>query len=601
MIGGDLKTWTAVLIATAVVGGVVRLALRRRSASAGTRGPSWRFASLIGLQILGGVLLHLTLFPPSLGTAPGRLVIATRGTPPTLRGSGDVLVALPEAELAAGAIRVPDLGSALRLYPEVGRLRIEGQGLKPRDQFPLDRPAEFVPSPAPHGLVDLTMPRPVAPGTGFTVAGEVGALASGVVELLDPAGAVVDRAEVTAGRRFALSSGTRAAGLALFELRLKTASGRPVERIEIPVEARVQRQPRVLVLAGAANPEIKYLRRWAQDAGIALSVEIDVGGGALLGDPPTPLTRASLADIDLVVVDDRRWETLSPGARAVLDAATRDGLGLLLRPTGPLSATTRREWADLGMTTSGGGDIGAFRPGGSGSSPALELNRYDLIKAEREGVPMIRDEAGAALAAWRSRGQGRVGLWIVADSYALALTGHADRHGAFWSELFSTLARPDESLGARLNGIARSGERAVLCPVTGQVRIIDPEGLESRPRLDPATGPTTGPTTGPAACAAYWPRLSGWHRVLGGETETAFYVHPADAAPSLAHSANRQATLDLVQAAVPRGMHRVSSTPGSPWPWAASLLAVLGLLWWLERRSPASPGTPPRRPSGSGT
>jgi hypothetical protein len=578
MIGGDLETWTAVLIATTVVGGVVRLALRRRSVSAGTRGPSWRFASLIGLQILGGVLLHLTLFPPSLGTAPGRLVIATRGAPPTLGASGDLLVALPEAELTAGAIRVPDLGSALRLYPEVGRLRIEGQGLTPRDQIPLDRPAEFVPSPAPLGFIDLTMPRPVAPGAGFTVAGQVGALASGVVELLDPAGAVVDRANVKANQRFALSAGTRAAGLALFELRLKTASGRQVERIEIPVEARVQRQPRVLVLAGAANPEIKYLRRWAQDAGIALNVEIDVGGGAHLGDPPTPLTRASLADIDLVVVDDRRWETLSPGARAVLDAATRDGLGLLLRPTGPLSATTRRGWAGLGMTTSGGGDIGAFRLGGSGSSPALELNGYDLLKAEREGVPMIRDEAGAALAAWRPRGQGRVGLWIVADSYALALTGHADRHGAFWSELFSTLARPDESLGARLNGIARSGERAAVCPVTAQVRIIDPEGVESRPRLDP--------TTGPAACAAYWPRHSGWHRVLGGETETAFYVHPADAAPSLAHGANRQATLDLVQAAVPRGMHRVSSAPGSPWPWAAGLLAVLGLLWWLERRSP---------------
>ncbi len=574
---GDLQIWTAALIAVAVGGGVVRLALRRRSAAAAARGPAWRFATLVGLQILGGVFLHLTLFPPSVGTSPGRLVIATRGAPPTLSATGDVLVALPEAGAAPGAIRVPDLGTALRLYPEIGRLRIEGEGLAPRDQIPLDRPAEFFPSRAPRGLIDLTLPDPVAPGARFSVSGQIGALKSGAVELLDPAGSVVDRAEVKAGQRFALSAASRAAGLALFDLRLKDAAGRRVEHIEIPVQTRAQRQPRALVLAGAASAETKYLRRWAQDAGIALSVEIDVGGGARLGDPPTPLTRAALAEVDLVVVDDRRWETLSLGERAALGGAAQDGLGLLLRTTGQLSDTTRREWGALGMAIVGGDDARAFRLGGSARPAALELNRLGQVQTARDSVPMIRDAAGAALAAWRPRGQGRVGLWIVADSYALTLTGQGDRYGELWSELVSTLARPGEPTGVRLDAIAKPGERAVLCPVSEQVRVIDPEGVESRPRLDPATGP--------AACAAYWPRRSGWHRIVDGDVEAAVYVHPADAAPSLAHSANRQATLDLAEASAGREAGAVMAAPGSPWPWAASLLAVLGLLWWLERRS----------------
>jgi len=575
---GSLQAWTAALITAAVIGGVVRLALRRRSASAGLRGPSWRFATLVGLQILGGAFLHLTLFPPSLGTSPGRLVVVTRGAPPMLHASGDVLVALPEAGATPGAIRVPDLGSALRLYPEIGRLRIEGEGLTPRDQIPLDRPAEFIASRTPRGLIDLTLPAPVAPGARFSLVGQIGALKSGAIELLDPAGAVVDRAEVKAGQRFGLSAATRAAGLALFDLRLKDAAGRQVEHIEIPVQTRAQRQPRVLVLAGAASPETKYLRRWAQDSGIVLSVEIDIGGGVRLGDPPTPLTRAALAGVDLVVVDDRRWETLSPGERAALGAVAQDGLGLLLRPTGPLADTTRRQWTALGMATVGDDDARAFRLGGSALPSALALNRLGMVQTGRDSVPMIRDAAGAALAAWRPRGQGRVGLWIVADSYALALAGHADRYGELWSDLFSTLARPGEPMGVRLDGIARPGERAALCPVTGQVRVVGPDGVESRPRLDPATRPT--------ACAAYWPRRSGWHRVVDVDVDAAFYVHPADAAPSLAHSANRQATFDLVEAAAGRGTWAVASAPGSPWPWAASLLAVLGLLWWLERRSP---------------
>ncbi|WP_419255310.1 hypothetical protein ACN2C6_07700 [Caulobacter sp. ErkDOM-YI] len=574
---GDLQIWTAALIAVAVGGGVVRLALRRREAAAATRGPAWRFATLVGLQILGGVFLHLTLFPPSVGTSPGRLVIATRGAPPTLRAAGDVVVALPEAGAAPGAIRVPDLGTALRLYPQVGRLRIEGEGLTPRDQIPLDRPAEFIPARAPSGLVDLTLPGPVAPGARFSVAGQIGALTSGVVELLDPAGAVVDRAEVKAGQRFKLSASSRASGLALFDLRLKDTAGRLLEHIEIPVHSRAQRQPRVVVLAGAPSPETKYLRRWAQDAGIALSVEIDVGGGVRLGDAPTPLTRATLAEVDLVVVDDRLWETLSIGERAALGGAARDGLGLLLRPTGQLSDTTRREWTGLGLANVGGDDARAFRLGGSALPAALELNRLGLVQTGRDAVPMIRDAAGIALAAWRPRGQGRVGLWIVADSYALTLSGQGDRYGELWSELFSTLARPGEPAVVRLDAIARPGERAALCAVTQQVRVIDPEGVESRPRLDPATGP--------AACAAYWPHRSGWHKIVDGEVETAVYVHPADAAPSLAHSANRQATLALVEAASGRGADALVAAPGSPWPWAASLLAVLGLLWWLERRS----------------
>jgi len=564
---GRLELWVAALVVLATLGGILRTVQRRRSAA--DRGPVWRFCALIALQAAGGALLYLTLFPPPLGDAPGRLVVATHGAKPTARAPGDVLVALPEAGPLPGALRLPDLASALRRQPELGRLRIEGDGLTRRDQIPLDRPAEFAPSPPSRGLTELTLPASIVPGGRFLVTGQVGDAA--IVELVDPAGGVADRAAVAANGRFRLSAAGRASGLALFDLRAKDTAGRVIEHIEVPVETRAPRPPRVLVLAGAPSAETKQLRRWAQDAGVALTLDIAVGGGVILGDSPAPLTRASLAAVDLAIVDDRRWETLSPDARSALAAATREGLGLLLRPTGPLSAATRRDWGALGMSTTGDGEVRAFQLGGPVD---LELNRYDVAQVGELGPPIIRDKAGAPLAAWIPRGQGRVGLWVVADTYSLALAGHADRFAELWSDLLSTLARPGDQPGAHLVGIARVGERAALCGVKAPIRVAQPSGAKARPIVDPAAGP--------AACAAFWPQQAGWHRISDGG---AFYVHPADAGSSLVQAANRTATFEMVAASPARGAFRLTSTPGSPWPWAAGLLAALGGLWWLERRS----------------
>lgn len=568
---GELKAefWTTALIALAVIGGTVRLALWRQAIPIAARGPGWRFAALIALQILAGVLLHLTLFPLDVATSPGRLIVATRGaTPVTAREPGDILIALPEAAPIAGAIRTPDLGVALRRYPEAGRVRIEGEGLVPRDQVPLDRIVEFAPRPLPRGLVNLTLPDQVAPGARFPVGGQVGTLPSGVIELLDPATAVVDRANVTANGRFRLSAAARAPGPALFALRLRDPAGRIVEQVAVPVDTRAQRQPRVLVLAGAPGPEIKYLKRWAQDGGIDLRVQIEVGNGVQLGDPPLPLTRATLADIDLVVIDDRRWEALEPAGRAALYAATRSGLGMLLRPTGPLSASTRRDWTSLGVAI--GGEVRSLRPVGA-------TNALAPAREAPNAASMAKDIDGTTLANWSQLGRGRVGLWMVADSYVLMLAGETDRYGDLWSELFSVLARPGDKSGPHIEGFARRGARVFLCNIDGPFRIVRPDGLVRPVHVDPATGAD--------ACAAFWPEQTGWHLARGGDDrETAFYVHPANAAPSLAQAANRDATIALTETAPANAMRANRRAPGLPWPWAAALLVVLGLLWFLERR-----------------
>lgn len=588
--GLNPQAWVAILIALALGASVIRLTLWRRSAPVTARTPGWRLAALTGLQLAAGGLVYLTLFPPSAVIGAGMLIVATAGAPDSIATAPrDVLVALPEAGEVQGAVRVPDLATALRQFPGSARIRVEGNGLPPRDQGPVPIPLDFEPPPRPRGLVDLAPPSWTAPGASFSVGGQVGTLPAGAVELVDPSGAVVDRAQIVAGQRFVVGSNTRAAGLSLFTLRLRDPVGGLVEQVSIPVESREQVQPRVLVLAGAPSAETKYLRRWADDAGIDLNIQIDLGAGVQLADRSVSLTRATLAETDLAVVDDRRWESLDAGARSALISAVDGGLGLLLRPTGPLSAATRRDWANLGLPLTGGQEtvpLRLDRDVSSGSPEAEhdaalesipEMARRNLGFETPDAVSLLRGADGTALASWRSRDRGRVGVWTVADSYVLVLGGRPDRYGDMWSALFSALARPDDRRDPRIEGLTWAGQRLSICATDGRSSVTGPDGASTALTVDPATGEQ--------ACDAYWPRRGGWHVARdGGGRETPFYVQPAKAAASLRMVRDRDATLALaarVDSAAPRP--QPLRARGSPWPWFALLLAVLAGLWWLER------------------
>lgn len=580
--------WLAAVIGAVCIMALARLALWRRRAAAGHGGPQWRFPALAGLNLLAALFLYLTLNPPDVGVRAGRLVVLTAGAPSTVETqAGDVLVALAEAGTGAGE-RVPDLATALRRHPEVRAVRLVGAGLTARDRLAVDRPILFEAPPLPEGFVQLTPPEPVAAGAPFTVSGAVGALPAGIVELVDPSGAVVDRARVTTDSRFILRGSARAAGLTQFDLRLKNAEGAVIERIDIPLEARDPSPPRVIVMAGAPGPEPRFLRRWAQGAGIDLSVQLSLGAGVELTARPAPLTLAGLSETDLLVIDERRWDGLGGGEKAVVRTAVAGGMGLLLRPTGPLSEATRREWAALGAPLSGGETVrplaleGPTAPADEASQTDQEappeLTRRDFAVSPSAAV-LLTDADGTALATWRPYGSGRVGVWTVADSYALMLTGREDVYGALWSRMFSTLARPEGGPAPKLSGIVRAGQRATVCGLQDGAVMTGPDGGRARLLIDPRAGPT--------ACAAFWPLRSGWHAVTGdGGERGVVFVHPADATPSLIAAELRDATLALA------GEARSSSSAGpgraasSPWPFSIGLLAALAALWWLERRRP---------------
>jgi hypothetical protein len=591
----------AVLLALAALLGCVRLLLWQRRADPSSRSQPWRFALLLVAQPILAVVLHAMFVPPAIGGDRATLVVLTRGATFDLaQASGDRVVALPGAPTPAGAEQVPDLATALRRDPGGARLHIVGNGLDPRDRDAAAGHAiDFQAPPPPRGLVRIDPPGRVAPGAAFALGGAVAGVAGGTVELIDPAGRRVDVTPVGPDGGYRLGGTARAAGAALFTVRLRDSGRALVEDAAVPLIVAADPPPAVLLLAGAPGPEIKYLRRWATDAGLTLRVESSAGGGILLGDAPEPLTVATLQRYDLVILDERSWAGLGAGERAALGQAVAGGLGLLLRVTGPLPDAVRRQWQALGLTVAGGGETVAVAPAaaapdaeaaaarrGPGTTDApstivaggepVDLARRAVAVGGDALVPSLRDARGAPFAHWRARGRGRVGLWTLDDSFALVLSGRGDLHGDYWGGAIATLARPRGDPAPAIDPLARAGQRLMLCGGAARARVIAPDGSVASAVADPASG-----------CAALWPARAGWYRLAFADTKAlsqAFHVYPADALPGVRAVETAQATARLAADAKTVAAHPdATSRPGPSWPWFLLWLALSTGLWWFER------------------
>lgn len=577
---------TAGLLGMAVLLASVRLVLWYRSAGAPSRK---RLIALLLLQPICAVLLFLTLFPPAVRTDGGALRIATQGTP-RLAAMGRPLILLPEAADIGAGERLPDLATALRRHPGTSEIIVLGNGLPPRDiEAAKGVAVRFDPPPQRPGISHIAPPAIVAPGSSFSVGAQLSALPRAAVELLDPAGQVTDSVHADADGRFTLTGTARAAGAVLFTLRVRDGR-RTVEQANVPVVVADSPAPRLLILSATPNAEIKYLRRWASDAGFAVTTQMSAGGGIALGDAPIAIDGATLRRFDVAIMDDRSWAA----RRGVVMGAVRDGLGLILRASGPIDATTRGQWRALGFGLAGKDGVAPLalpkpptpaiartRQGiGSDDVPAdialpdellPEISRLGLTPDGGDAVPLLRDGGGATLAAWRAVGTGRVALFTGIDSYALTLTGYRTLYGDWWSAMLATVARPAPGM-TPITTPGWASERMVLCGLSAAAQVERPDGRMAT--LLPVGG-----------CGSFWPDKAGWHllRKAGDSQSTPFYIQPADALPVMRAARDRDAMLILRPPARDDRAATGQPSPGSSWPFALGWLLVSTVLWWLER------------------
>lgn len=596
-----VNLWIALALALIVVIASVRQ-LRGNTAHPGRR---W---IVIALQIIVAALLYFCLVPLTRQQPAGGLVVlgTDAGKAGALPGSEGPLLLLPEAADVPGAQRVPDLATALRQHP-AATLTLVGAGLAARDRDALLPPdVRWQATPEPRGWIALQPPADVAPGARFEVQAQARGAAKAKAELLDPADGVVDRTDVAEDGRVQLSGIARAEGRSVFQLRLLDADGHVVDSVPVPQQTLPAAPLRLLVRASAPGPELKYLRRWAADAGIRVQVQADTGAGLSIGDGAVSIDAASLTRSDLLLLDERSLAALSAGQLAAMRQALRDGLGVLVRSAGAPSASARQRLQDLGLPVQGDGSSHALELPGDGDSAVLAARRGPVAagtlptgygeEADRSShnapLPvlealalqfpgssaLLHDRAGNAIGGWRAVGKGRIGLLPITDSWRWVLAGRDDRHGELWSGVVATLARAQGSADALWSPqpIGWAGERQALCGVQAPLQVFNKRGDDVPLIVDGATSALR--------CVGWWPREAGWQRLQHGDSTVWRYVFDPKDAPTLHRQAMIDATTRALAASTPANASVMQPVAGPRWPWWLAFVLCASLLWWLERR-----------------
>ncbi len=556
-----------------------RLAWRVRSQSLPGAVATLRF---VGQGLVAG-LLWFALFPPSVAVPGQTLLVLSPGVAERpAPAPGEIWVALPGVQAGPGDERVPDLGTALRRYPAQGSVRVLGHGLPARDHdAATGLPLAFDAAPLPDGLQSLEVPTSAVQGQSFTVRGRVQGIAGGTVELRDPGGAMLASAAPDQDGGFALAGVAGPAGSTPFQLRWLDAEGTVLGEEGLRLAILAPARPRLLVLAGGPGPELKYLRRWAVDAGLGLHTVIDVGAGVQIGDRPLPINAATLAQFDLVLLDERSWRQLGPAGRGQLREAVREGLGVLVRITGRLSSNDLASLREWGLLLDASEGLRGLRWPDSGvgaaaaTNPAPLLSRQPLRLSARDGRALQLAPDGEPLVAWRNEGRGRVGATILSDSYRWWLSGRRAAFGQHWADTVQTLARARGEDKVATPAPAWLGERTMVCGLAAGDHVTDPDGNRITLAIDPASGA--------AACAGYWPAQAGWHPLTRGETNVPLLVRDPAAYPAMI-AAERQAATKALAAQAPAAEPAPHEQPGPRWPWWLGWLLASAALWFYERR-----------------
>jgi hypothetical protein len=485
-------------------------------------------------------------------------------------------LSLPGAPALPGVQTVEDIGAVMRRAPSA--LLVVGDGLGPD---PLEQiaalPMRFLPSQSNSTeIIALSPPPPFTPGQRWAVSGRVAAGHAGMtVQLVDPSGASRAQTAPDAEGGFLLHGITPLAAAQTWQLELRDGD-RLLQRLPLRLSPAPARPLRALLLAATPSPEIKFLRRWALDAGIALDARIDAAPGLAIRRGNDGLSSERLEELDLLMIDLRSWQQL--GARqALLTEAVRAGLGLLILIDTLPSAADLASLAELKLALESTGDtLTQITPTDAAPrlAPGTQLQAWPL---QREPDEALTQPLPALLghAAWAPLGSGRVGTSWLLGSFQYVQQGQSAVHATHWSQLVQQLSRPAQATPTwRPLSSPIAGQRLVLCGGEGSPRLLGHNG-ES---ID--TVPDAG-----SGCLAVWPNSAGRWRLQQDERPSAQWIDmfEQEAFASLTRAERRSAT--AAQAARQPWTDAVSASPRRWQAWALiGWLLLAALCWWAERR-----------------
>ena len=607
----------------------------------------WRIAAAL-LAVVALALLGLRPAWRARRSVPGGQGIeASLYTPggPALPAATRMRFTLPLPGTAAppDAVVLPDVAALRRNFPQVGTLHVYGDGLEPFDLNALrGMHVRFHPPapPVPSAITFLRCPRELPLGAPLELQGRLEGLPPSEttsLTLTNPDGSTTETATAPAVSDGSADFTVRApapATVGRFEWRLRlTRDSSPGDPLGVAVVRPTL--PRVLVLETTPRFDTSALRRWFEQAGGTLAARTQIGKdlyrffGPAAGNGSAPGEFAAidgplLAGYDLVLADGRSLLALKDPERLALGAAiTNGGLGVLTladdavlpAPGNAASGAAKSPAASLLPWTLRpvNGGPGGDEPAAENADRSVRLRWPGMplpmnapaeaapweIALQPTQTPLIHDDQGRTVAAAAPQGQGRLALTLVRETGRWNRSANPASFAAYWSHLFSQLARRGETGGhwSLADGEAApvrvdqplelvwQGTSAAFFP---PVVVTDATGASTTlPCIQDAAEPGRWRTT-------FWPRRPGWHRLsreIGHSTAAPFdfYVAAPGDWPALAAARRRMATARFAAAsgdAAPTSTVTVSAAESVPiaagWWFGLFLLGAGGL--WVERR-----------------
>lgn len=461
---------------------------------------------------------------------------------------------------------------------EVGFVLGRGLAADSLEMFQL-RGYQFLASPYPEGIIQLSMPADVLPHRKHKIKGVYNNLSGkpATIILEGPGGREDSVTLAEPGHLlFTLSFLTRQEGKHLFSIYV---NGKKQGDIPVPVQPH---QPlEILFLQSYPTFETRYLKHFlSRHHRMVVRYQLSKNryrhefinrAPAAIG----PLTKNLLSEFDAVIIDTEMLQSLSYAEKTNLYSAIDEGLGMI--PIFNSAPSAVQGLAPLKFNRHAS-DTARVNP--SGKRRHILPTWPSAVHSLGDIVPLLQNKQ-RILSGYKYRRIGRVGFHLLQETYRLSLQGDSTAYSMIWTPLLEAIARSTAS-DVKVN--ARSDfpyfmNRAVDIEIISSARqpalSIDQIAIPLKENI----------TVDNIWEGTFWPAQRGWNflHIEGDSARMHLFVSDVGEWRTLVLANNRNNT----EALATNAAHEVSSKyryiSVAPWLFYFLFLSAAAMLWVLPK------------------
>lgn len=409
---------------------------------------------------------------------------------------------------------------------ELNEVFLLGEGLESYDfEFLNTLKVNFIPSNLPFGINQIEYTDTQTQSKAFTIQGECNCLPENKIVIEGPEGRV-DSVQNSANFEFEVKSKVIGRQLYYLEYWEDTVL---VERNPVPVVVQAPEQLNVLILNSFPTFESNHIKQFLDSKNHAVIVRNRVSENRFsyefVNTNRTELSTLSskvLQQMDLVILDQKEWLTLSNIDRKLLVNEVNNGLGILLH--GIYSNTFSKSlFADFDVKEITSNDVDGFIYEGSKfTSTAFSFTKSEMLFS----FSTIDSER---VSAYQIKGRGKVAVMLVTDTYRMNFRGEEDAYASFWSNHIDKISKNKSSVFR-----VSFKPRMVWINDPMDIRLITMENDIPNVKIDSTkVNLKQSVIQDEIWSGKYWSERSGWHQISKNDETNDFYVFDTNGWKSL--------------------------------------------------------------------